>query len=62
MAIQEVLVVDAALREAILTRRDRRELSDLAIRAGMKTLWQDGLEKAAAGGTSLAEVRRVLYG
>ena len=62
MAIQEVLVVDSALREAILTRRDRRELSDLAVHAGMKTLWQDGLEKAAAGETSLAEVRRVLYG
>ena len=62
LALHELLVVDSSIREAILTGQSREKMEVLAQEAGMKTLWEDGQEKAAAGLTSLAEVQRVLYG
>ena len=55
----ELLVVDEAMRSAILQGHDASELQAIAIRAGMYTLYDDGLRKVAAGVTSLDEVLRV---
>lgn len=60
--LAEILVPDDAVREGILQRIPRREMETLARSCGMKTLLEDGLSKAEQGITSLAEVRRVLYG
>jgi general secretion pathway protein E len=57
--IHELLVVDEAMRSAILQGRDAGALQQLATGAGMLTLYEDGLRKVAAGVTSLDEVLRV---
>lgn len=41
-------------------RRPSDEIQEIAIEQGMRTLWQDGLEKVAAGMTSLEEIMRVV--
>ena len=58
-AIHELLVVDEALRSAILQGQDAGALQALAVQAGMHTLYDDGLRKVAAGVTSLDELLRV---
>ena len=62
LALHELLVVDQPIREAILAGKSREQLETLARKAGMKSLFDDGQEKAAAGLTSLNEVQRVIYG
>jgi len=57
--IHELLVVDEAMRSAILQGRDAGTLQHLAVQSGMLTLYEDGLRKVAAGVTSLDEVLRV---
>jgi general secretion pathway protein E len=57
--IHELLVVDEAMRSAILQGHDASALQQLATRSGMLTLYEDGLRKVAAGVTSLDEVLRV---
>ncbi|MDR0458543.1 MAG: type II secretion system ATPase GspE [Burkholderiaceae bacterium] len=57
--IHELLVVDEAMRSAILQGRDASALQQLAAASGMLTLYEDGLRKVAAGVTSLDEVLRV---
>ena len=55
-AIHELLVVDEAMRSAILQGLDASALQSIAVKAGMYTLYDDGLRKVAAGVTSLDEV------
>ena len=62
LALQELLVVDAALQQAIVHRAGLEEMRELAKRQGMRTLAEDGIEKALQGQTTLSEVVRVLYG
>jgi type II secretory ATPase GspE/PulE/Tfp pilus assembly ATPase PilB-like protein len=62
MALHEVLVMDDCLRQAVLQQCERQEFSHIAVEQGMESLWQDGISKVKAGFTTLAEVRRVLYG
>ena len=57
--IHELLVVDEALRSAILQGQDASSLHTLAMHAGMHSLYEDGLRKVAAGVTSLDELLRV---
>lgn len=61
MLLVELLVVTDALREIITRRGSSAELAKAAREAGMVPLWQDGLNKAARGLTTLDEVRRVAY-
>jgi len=58
-AIHELLVVDGAVREAILQGADASRLQEMARQHGLVTLYEDGLRKVAAGVTSLEEVLRV---
>lgn len=57
--IAELLLVDSVLQRAISERRTTPEIHELAIAQGMTPLLRDGLEKARAGATSIAEVLRV---
>ena len=43
-------------------RAGLEEMRELAGRQGMRTLAEDGIEKALQGRTTLSEVVRVLYG
>lgn len=54
--IYEIMVVDDDLREMILKGADNIELREAAIRHGMKTLRQAGINAALEGYTSLEEV------
>lgn len=59
IAIYEILVMDDDLRELVLRRAASTEIRALAIRKGMRTLRDSGLQKAAEGITTLEEVFRV---
>jgi type II secretory ATPase GspE/PulE/Tfp pilus assembly ATPase PilB-like protein len=56
----ELLAVGAPLREAVLRKGGADELRAAAVRGGLEPLLLDGLRKAAAGRTTLAEVLRVV--
>lgn len=56
LAIHELMVITPELEDAIGENATAHELRELAIRNGMTTLRQDGVEKALAGLTTLEEV------
>lgn len=62
IAIHELLPITEEIRQAILQKLDLHTFQQIAQQQGMRTLLQDGTEKALAGKTTLAEVRRVIYG
>ncbi len=62
VAVQEVLEVNGAIREAVLRGDDRGRLQKLAEQEGLRTMWQDGLDKVLAGLTSIEEICRCLNG
>jgi general secretion pathway protein E len=57
--IYELLVVDEAIRRAVMAGGDAAALQALAVQAGMRPLHEDGLRSVAAGHTTLEEVLRV---
>ncbi|MCD8484347.1 GspE/PulE family protein [Candidatus Woesebacteria bacterium] len=61
VGVFEVLVMNDDLRAAIADKHDASYLHTLAVKSGMKTMMQDGVEKVAQGITSLEEVIRVLH-
>jgi type II secretory ATPase GspE/PulE/Tfp pilus assembly ATPase PilB-like protein len=60
LPVTELLVVDENFREAVMKKLPTRALEQVAIEAGMKTLWQSGLQRVVGGETSLDEMLRVL--
>ncbi len=59
--IREVLEVNGKVRDAIMNRANASEIKEIAIKNGMKTMLQDGVNKALAGVTSLEEVLRIIH-
>ena len=57
--IHELLVLDEAMRKAVLEGRDASVLHGIALQSGMLSLHEDGLRKVAAGVTTLDELARV---
>jgi len=60
MPVTELLVVNEPFREAVLKKMATKQLEEIAIQAGMKTLWQNGLDRVVTGRTSIEEMIRVL--
>jgi type IV pilus assembly protein PilB len=60
IAIHEVLVVNDEIRDLISNRAPEHSIKKAAQRAGMRTLMDDGIDKAARGLTTLDEVLRVV--
>jgi general secretion pathway protein E len=58
-AIHEILVMDDDIRRMVLNHADGGEIQMQARKAGMKTMYEDGLLKALQGVTTLEEVMRV---
>ena len=56
IAVLELLIVDEATERLVLARAEAR---DIQAAAGLKTMLEDGLEKAREGLTTLDEVLRV---
>ncbi len=61
VGIHEVMLIDADIREAILKKESADTIKKIAIKNGMKTMIEDGFEKAALGITTIAEVLRVIH-
>ena len=60
MGIHELMVIDDALRRAIGAGRPAAEIRDIALNeSGLRSLRQDGIEKALQGLTTLEEVLAV---
>ena len=57
--IVEFLVMNDALRRAVMRHAGMGELEQLARESGMRTMYEDGILKALAGETTIEEVLRV---
>ncbi len=60
IALQEVLMINEEIRDAINRNIDREELKRLIYKKGVRTLFQDGLIKVMEGITDLKEVFRLV--
>lgn len=60
IALQEVLMINEEIRDAINRGMDREDLKHLIYKKGVKTLFQDGLIKVMEGITDLKEVFRLV--
>ncbi|RKY01356.1 type II secretion system protein GspE [Candidatus Poribacteria bacterium] len=58
--IFEILVNSKEISELIMRKADSEEIEEAARRAGMRTMIEDGLQKAKAGITTLEEIVRVV--
>jgi type IV pilus assembly protein PilB len=59
VGIYQLLVMSEMLESLAAAKASREELERAAIGEGMRTLWDDGLAKVAAGLTSIEELARV---
>jgi type IV pilus assembly protein PilB len=60
IGIYQLMIMSEELESLAVSRASREDLERAAISLGMRTLWDDGLAKVAAGVTSLEELGRVL--
>jgi general secretion pathway protein E len=58
--VTELLAVTEPFREAVLKKLQTSALEQIAIQEGMRTLWQNGLQRAVTGQTTLEEIIRVV--
>src|ERR1700690_911755 len=58
--VTELLTVTEPFREAVLKKQQTSALEQVAIQEGMRTLWQNGLQRAVPGQTTLEEIIRVV--
>jgi type II secretory ATPase GspE/PulE/Tfp pilus assembly ATPase PilB-like protein len=61
VCINEVLVADEEIREAILKKCSAAELKKIAVKNGMTTMLEDGISKVRNGLTTIEEVLRVVH-
>lgn len=61
ICINEVLVADDQIREAILRKASADELKKIAISHGMTTMLEDGIYKVELGLTTIEEILRVIH-
>lgn len=55
------LEVDENIRNLIVSRADASHIKEEAIKSGMKTMVDDGFDKAQRGITTIEEVVRIIY-
>jgi type IV pilus assembly protein PilB len=60
IGLHQLMLVDDEVKRIVLDRGSYEQVANAAATAGMRTLWDDGLEKALAGLTSIDELRRAL--
>ncbi len=60
LPVSELLVVSEPFREAVLKKMPTSALEEIAVQQGMRTLWQNGLQRALSGQTTVEEIIRVL--
>ena len=57
--VYELLFVDDTIRQMITTRQNAQAIKDYAVSRGLRTLFEDGIEKVRHGVTTIEEVLRV---
>ena len=58
--VHQLMVMDDNIARLVIEGAGHQELVEAATAAGMRTLWQDGLGKAALGVTTIEEITRVV--
>ncbi|MBL6766068.1 MAG: type II/IV secretion system protein [Verrucomicrobiae bacterium] len=58
MSLTELLRVSERIRDAVLEKRPTRQLVNMAIEDGMRTLWDSGVARVLSGETTLEEVAK----
>ena len=61
IGIHEILEIDDDIRELVMKRMNAKEIRNYAIKKGMTTMFEDGIEKAAQGLTTIEEIFRVFH-
>ncbi len=61
LAVMELLEFTEDVRQAVMMRENADAIQHIAIKNGMKTLYQDGLEKLQAGLTTSDELSRAIF-
>jgi type IV pilus assembly protein PilB len=59
IGIFQLLIMNEAIAELAVRKASREEIEREAMSIGMRTLWDDGMAKVAAGMTSIEELARV---
>jgi type II secretory ATPase GspE/PulE/Tfp pilus assembly ATPase PilB-like protein len=60
MPVSELLLATEPFREAVLKKLPTSALEEIAVSQGMRNLWQNGLDRAMKGQTTLEEIIRVI--
>jgi type IV pilus assembly protein PilB len=60
IGIYEVLPISESMKEAIMRKEDTDEIKKMAVKEGMTTMIEDGLEKVKMGVTTIEELLRVI--
>lgn len=60
ICINEVLVINEEIKEAVSQHKSYSFLKNLAVSLGMKTIFEDGFDKIVEGKTTVEEVLRVI--
>ncbi len=60
IGIYEVMELDDEIKTAVLAGKSSDEIEDIAVKNGMNTMLENGIEKALSGITSLEEIIRVI--
>jgi type IV pilus assembly protein PilB len=60
--VAEFLEITPDIQEAVVQRRPARDIQEIAVAQGMRTVREAGLRKVAAGITTVDEIMRVTYG
>ncbi len=60
VGIYQLLTMNETIAQLAVARASREEVERAAMEGGMRSLWDDGLSKVAAGLTSVEELARVL--
>jgi type IV pilus assembly protein PilB len=60
VGVYQLLTMTESIAQLAVQRASREEVERAAMEAGMRSLWDDGLSKVAAGLTSVEELARVL--
>lgn len=61
IGIYEILVMDDDVRAAVVRKASADEIKTIAVKNGMTTMIEDGIQKAMAGITTIEEILRVIH-
>ena len=61
IGIREVLEMNEEIRRLVMGHASAQQIKEAAVKNKMRTMLQDGLEKASRGLTTIEEVLRIIH-